>query len=160
MFTCPCLGRGNCLIKLHVILWLFVKHLVLFFLINSFFLIFDFRERGREKKRERESDGGGKHLFIVPLIYAFTGGFLYVPWQRIELITLAYEDHVLTNLTTRPGPHLFSKYCKVGVRFSISKFGITRFRLNEFLRIRSWQVISQLVFISQNSRFSRGEHWL
>ena len=37
----------------------------------------------------------GKHQFIVPLVYAFIGWFLYVPRLGIESTTLVYQDHTL-----------------------------------------------------------------
>ena len=49
--------------------------------------------------RERE-------WFVVPPIYAFSGCFLYVPWQGIEPATLVYPDDALT--TELPGHGLFS----------------------------------------------------
>ena len=40
-----------------------------------------------------------KHQFVVPLISAFTGWFLYVAWLGIKPATLVYQDDTLT----RPG---------------------------------------------------------
>ena len=45
-----------------------------------------------------------KHQFVVPLICAFIGCFLYVPWPRIEPATLAYWDNTLTNWASLPEP--------------------------------------------------------
>ena len=63
---------------------------------NETFLKLIFREGERKKQRE-------KHRFVVPLIYAFIGWFLYVPWFGIEPTTLAYRDDALTNWATWPG---------------------------------------------------------
>ena len=53
--------------------------------------------------RQRE-----KHQFIVLLIDAFIGWFLYVPWPGFEPMTLVHRDNALTNWTTQPGlPFLF-----------------------------------------------------
>ena len=52
-----------------------------------------------------EGEGKGdreKHWFVVPLIYAFVGWFLYVPWLEMELATLVYGDNVLSNWAARP----------------------------------------------------------
>ena len=46
---------------------------------------------------EKERD----HRFVVPLIYAFIGWLLYVPWLGIEPATLVYSDNALTNWTER-----------------------------------------------------------
>ena len=48
------------------------------------FLFIDFRERK-------------KHWLVVPLIYAVTGCFLYVPWPEIEPTTLMYWNNAVTN---------------------------------------------------------------
>ena len=52
---------------------------------------------------ERETD---RHRFVVPLIYAFIGWFLYVPWQDLVWThyTLVYQDDALTNWATCAGP--------------------------------------------------------
>ena len=50
---------------------------------NFLFLFFDFRERGRQERK--------KHQFVVTLIYASIGCFLYEP------ATLVYQDDALTN---------------------------------------------------------------
>ena len=55
------------------------------------------REKGREREGERERR---KHWSTVPLVYSFIGWFLYVPWLRIELATLTYQDD--TNWATQP----------------------------------------------------------
>ena len=60
------------------------------------FLNWFYRERGREK-----------HWFVIPLIYAFMGCFLYVPWLGIESTTLLYQDDTLTSWATQPGPDNF-----------------------------------------------------
>ena len=54
-----------------------------------FFLIVLIWEREREKGRERPQ-------FVVPLIYAFIGWFLYFPRWGIEPKTLAYWEDTLT----------------------------------------------------------------
>ena len=46
------------------------------------------RERWGERERER---------LVVPLIYAFIGCFLYVPWLEIEATALVFQDDALTN---------------------------------------------------------------
>ena len=43
-------------------------------------------------KSERNID------FVVPLIYAFTGCFLYVPWLETEPVTLVYQGNQLSYL--------------------------------------------------------------
>ena len=43
-------------------------------------------EKGGEGERERER-AREKHWFAVPLIYAFSGWFLYVPWPGIEPVS-------------------------------------------------------------------------
>ena len=53
---------------------------------------------GREREREREREK------IVPLIHAFIGWFLYVPWPEIEPAAVAYGDDALTSWATQPGP--------------------------------------------------------
>ena len=45
------------------------------------------RERQTDRDRERQ-----RHWFCCPLIYAFTGWFLYVPWPGMEPAILAYRD--------------------------------------------------------------------
>ena len=50
-----------------------------------------------ERGRERE-----KHQFGVPLLYAFTGCFLYVPWPEVKPEALAHLDYNLTSCT-QPG---------------------------------------------------------
>ena len=54
----------------------------------------------------------GKERFVIPLIYAFIGWFLYVSWPGIEPTTLAYRDDALTNWVNQPGPRYvwFSSY--------------------------------------------------
>ena len=37
------------------------------------------REKERNRDREREREREREHLFVVPLTFAFIGGFLYVP---------------------------------------------------------------------------------
>lgn len=48
-----------------------------------------------------------KHLSVVPLIHAFLGWLLYVPWPGIKPSTLAYVDDTLTNWATSPGLLMF-----------------------------------------------------
>ena len=55
---------------------------------------------GREWERERRERG--QHLLVIPLIYAFTDWFLYVPWPAIKPMTLANGDDALTNWATWP----------------------------------------------------------
>ena len=57
----------------------------------------------RETDKERE-----KHQFVVPLIYAFIGWYLYVPWPVIQPATLVYWDNALTDWDTQPGHKSFS----------------------------------------------------
>ena len=40
---------------------------------------------------------------VAPLIHAFIGWFLYVPWLGIEPATLAHQDDALTTWATQPG---------------------------------------------------------
>ena len=44
---------------------------------------------------ERKKGKREKHRFVVPLIYAFIGWFLYVPWLVIKPATLMYLDGAL-----------------------------------------------------------------
>ena len=55
---------------------------------------------------ERKGGERERHWFVVPLVYAFIGWFFYVPWPRIEPITLVYWDDTLTNWAAWSG--LFS----------------------------------------------------
>ena len=57
------------------------------------FFCSDERERGRERDQ-----------FVVPLVYAFTGSFFYVPRLGMEPTTLAYWGDAPTNRVTLPGP--------------------------------------------------------
>ena len=75
------------------------NHLLMSFF---FFLIYWF-EREREEGWER----GGEKLFVVPLIYAFIGCFLYVPCPWNQTCKLGISDNTLTNWTTLPGPGPF-----------------------------------------------------
>ena len=50
-------------------------------------------------KRVRE-----KYWSLVPLVFAFIGWFLYVPWPGIEPSTLVYGYDTVTNGATCPGP--------------------------------------------------------
>ena len=54
-----------------------------------------------QRRWERE-----KHWFVVSLIYAFIGWFLYMPWPGIEPTTLEYQDDAPTNWATQPGSEL------------------------------------------------------
>ena len=58
-------------------------------------------ERERRKETERE-----KHQFVVLLIHAFNGWFLYVPWPGIKPSTLAFGDHPLSNWLPSQGQWL------------------------------------------------------
>ena len=40
--------------------------------------------------------------FVMPLINAFIGWFLYEPGSKAEPATLAYQDHILTHCATQP----------------------------------------------------------
>ena len=55
---------------------------------------------------ERQSE---RPRFVVPLIYAFLGWFLYLLWLGIECATLAYQNNTLTNWATLPGLNHFLK---------------------------------------------------
>ena len=55
----------------------------------------DLWERGREK-----------HRFVVAIIDALIGWFLYVPWPGIEPGTLVYGDNTPTSWATCTGPSL------------------------------------------------------
>lgn len=57
------------------------------------------RERER-RERERE----GKRDQFVPIIYTFSGWFLYVLWPGIEPTTLEYRDDDISNWAMGPGP--------------------------------------------------------
>ena len=48
--------------------------------------------------------GREKHWFVVPLIHALIGWFLYVPWLGIKPTTLAYGADALTHWPTQAGP--------------------------------------------------------
>ena len=56
------------------------------------------------ERQERKGGRGERRWFIVPLIYAFIGWFLYVPWLGLEPATSAHRDDTLTNWATWPGP--------------------------------------------------------
>ena len=60
---------------------------------------------------ERE-EGRQTHWFVVPLIYAFIGWFLHVPWPKIKSAMLVYWDNFLSNWATWPRPLaiFFEKY--------------------------------------------------
>ena len=70
------------------------KNLFLILNLQHFFLIYFFSELNVEKGRERE-----KHQLAVPLIYAFIGWFLYVPWPA----TLGELDNAPSNQAIQPG---------------------------------------------------------
>ena len=55
-------------------------------------LSFFYWEEGRERDQ-----------FVVPLMHAFIGCFLSVPWPEIKLATLVYQDNALTNWAAWPG---------------------------------------------------------
>ena len=59
------------------------------------FLLTGFRDRGRKGAEW----GREEHQFIVPVINALIGWFLYVPWPGIKLATLAHWDDALTYCT-------------------------------------------------------------
>ena len=61
---------------------------------SSFFLLIDFGEGKRERERR---------LFVVSLIYALIGSFLFVPWLEIKPSTSVYGDNAQTHWATRPG---------------------------------------------------------
>ena len=71
----------------------------------------DFRERGREKETEAETE---KHWLVVPLIHASIGWFLYVPWLGIERATLAYRDVTLINWATGQGQYFILLFLNLG----------------------------------------------
>ena len=60
-------------------------------------------ERARERETDRQTD---RHWFVVPLIYAFIGWFLYVPWLGIESATVVNWDNALTKWATWPWPYI------------------------------------------------------
>ena len=66
-------------------------------------------DRERERERERERD-----QFVVLLIYAFIGWFLYVPWWGIEPTTLAYGDNTLTTWATQGWYDLVGYFLRLG----------------------------------------------
>ena len=61
-----------------------------------FFFLIDLREEDSGAERER-------HQFVVPLIYAFSGWFLYVPWLGLNSHPWHIGDHALTSWATWPG---------------------------------------------------------
>ena len=78
-----------------------------YFFCISIFPFFFFRH-GEGAVKER----GEKHGFVVSLIYAFIGWFLYVPWLSMESSsTLEYLYYSLTKWTTWPGPLLSFFVC-------------------------------------------------
>ena len=66
---------------------------------------------GKRSKEERETS------IVVPLIYAFIGWFLFVPWLVTEPTTLLYEDNALTNWAILPGPE--SSYSNADFNFTL-----------------------------------------
>ena len=58
--------------------------------------------RERRKGDRRGETDRQRHQFVVPLIYAFIGWFLYVPWPGIKPATLACQDDAPTNWATQP----------------------------------------------------------
>ena len=66
------------------------------YLFKNFYLLILQRKEGSEKEKE-------KHWFVVPLIYAFIGWFLNVPWLGIKPTTLMYQDDTVTSLAILPG---------------------------------------------------------
>ena len=66
------------------------------------FLIYELiLERVGKGRRERETERN-MDLFVGPLVYAFIGCLLYVPWPEIEPSPLVYWDNALTNWATHP----------------------------------------------------------
>ena len=65
------------------------------------------KEKGGREREGHTHTHTHTSQFVVPLIYAFTGCFLYVSWLGIEPATLVYGDNAITKWTTRPGKMLF-----------------------------------------------------
>ena len=61
-----------------------------------------------DREREGEKERRKRHLFVVPLIYAFSGWFLNVPWPGIGPAALDCWDNTLNNWATQPAPVPFS----------------------------------------------------
>ena len=91
----------------HLIHWATPSRAI--YLKKFFFYLLIFRESELASEWER-------HRFVGPLIYAFIGWFLYVPWLGIEPATLGYGDDSLTNWATWPGPFC----CCLFIFFSFS----------------------------------------
>ena len=64
---------------------------------------FKFLNNWFQRKKASRGRGREKHLFVVPLVYAFIGWFLYVPWSEIKPTMLARQDNTPTNWATQPG---------------------------------------------------------
>ena len=82
--------------------------------LNSFFKMYYLEEYWKHVfskfsfilEREGETERV-RHQFVVSLIYAFIGWFLYVSWPEIEPETLVYWGDTLTNWVTWPGPKTY-----------------------------------------------------
>ena len=86
--------QSSPMILYYSVFWLLSFSFTSAFPSSDCFLLIDFRERKRR----------GRHQFVVPLVYAFIGFFLYVPWLGIEPATLTYLDSTLTSWEMWPGP--------------------------------------------------------
>ena len=84
------------------------------------------------------------HWFVVPLIYAFIGCFLYVPWPGIEPTMLVYQDNAPPELPGQ-GWFFFAQYyvgsihvlaCSCGsfnFTYFVNKTQLTYYIINEHL---------------------------
>ena len=57
---------------------------------------------------------------VVPLIYAFVGCFLHVPWPEIKPATLAQQVDALTNRVTWPGLYDSISWCLIANILSLT----------------------------------------
>ena len=53
-------------------------------LLRHYAFLIDFREEGVGRGEEEEEEEEGRDWFVVPVIYAFIGSFLYVPDQGLN----------------------------------------------------------------------------
>ena len=73
-----------------------------------------------------------RNQFVIPLIYAFIGLFLYVPWLEIEPAALVYQVDAPTNGPTQLGPNILF----LDVVIEHVEIGWCRHRMQEWSEIK------------------------